>query len=193
MKVDGRRARGLRTRDAIVGAVMELVSEGDVTPTAQRIADRAGVSVRSVYQHFTDVEGLFQQAGNRLNAMVSEFVVDIDPALPLGERICRLAAQRATILEMITPYSRAARIHVAHSPSVRAARDEMVAESRDRLAKIFGTELHFLDPTGDKGVLDALDIMTTWETWGHLRDTGASVERAREVMALGLHRLLSGG
>ena len=61
-KVDGRRARGIRTRDAIVSALIDLIAGGDIAPTAQRIADRAGVSVRSVYQHFTDVEGLYADA-----------------------------------------------------------------------------------------------------------------------------------
>ena len=65
-KVDGRRARGLRTRDAIVSALLELIAEGDIAPTAQRIADRARVSVRSVYQHFVDVEGLYAHGAEKM-------------------------------------------------------------------------------------------------------------------------------
>ena len=57
--VDGRAARAARTRDAIVEATVALVEAGDVRPTAPRIAGRAGVSVRSVFQHFDDLSALY--------------------------------------------------------------------------------------------------------------------------------------
>ena len=54
-KLDGRRARSLRTRDAIVTALLDLVASGDVAPTAQRVADQAGASVPSVHPPFAHV------------------------------------------------------------------------------------------------------------------------------------------
>src|SRR5437870_4843088 len=56
---DGRTARGQRTRAAVVDALLALLEEGDLRPPAPRIADRAGVSLRSVFQHFADRETLF--------------------------------------------------------------------------------------------------------------------------------------
>src|SRR3954470_18279608 len=53
--VDGRTARATRTREAVVSAVLDLVNEGNPKPTAREIADRAGVSLRSVYVHFDDL------------------------------------------------------------------------------------------------------------------------------------------
>ena len=56
--VDGRVARGERTRRAIVDAHTELVSEGVLKPTAQSVADRAGVSIRALWSNFNDLESV---------------------------------------------------------------------------------------------------------------------------------------
>jgi len=63
--LDGRTARSARTRDAVVRALLGLISEGDVRPTAGRIAERAGISLRSVYVHFDDLDDLFLAAFQR--------------------------------------------------------------------------------------------------------------------------------
>ena len=56
-EADGRVLRGARTRERIVDAVFELVSEGTVRPTAEEVASRAGVGIRTVFRHFDDMEG----------------------------------------------------------------------------------------------------------------------------------------
>ena len=61
---DGRTARAERTREKVVDAVLELLDGGDVRPTAERIAKRAGVSERTVFQHFADREALFGAVGD---------------------------------------------------------------------------------------------------------------------------------
>ncbi len=62
---DGRSVRAERTRTAIVDALLSLLDEGDVKPTAERVASRAKVSERSVFQHFSDREALFEAAAQR--------------------------------------------------------------------------------------------------------------------------------
>src|ERR1044072_5768679 len=62
---DGRSARAARTRDAVVEALLSLLDEGNLRPTARQVAERAGVSLRSVYVHFDDLEDLFTAAAHR--------------------------------------------------------------------------------------------------------------------------------
>ena len=62
---DGRSARSQRTRNAVVDALLDLNREGNLRPTAREIAARAGVSLRSVYVHFDDLEDLFLAAAKR--------------------------------------------------------------------------------------------------------------------------------
>src|SRR5215208_6794482 len=79
---DGRTARAERTREAVVEALLELLDGGDVRPTAAR----AGVSERSVFQHFRDREALFEAAARRQYERVAPTLRRIDPELPLEQR-----------------------------------------------------------------------------------------------------------
>ncbi len=190
-KVDGRRARGLRTRNAIVSALMDLIAAGDVAPTAQHIADRAGVSVRSVYQHFSDVEGLYADASTRTYERVVSMVTPIDPEWPLARRIEEFSSSRAAILESITPFSRASRVVEPTSESVRRNRLALQQESRERLAAAFKPELSTLPNPVRVNTLCALDALTSWSAWDHLRSTGLSAKSARQVIRAGIVALLA--
>src|SRR5258707_1384214 len=53
--IDGRRLRSERTRQYIIGAYLALLSEGPRVPTAMQIAERAGYSVRSLFERFPDL------------------------------------------------------------------------------------------------------------------------------------------
>ena len=59
--LDGRLARSQRTRAAVIDALVALCVEGDPSPTALRVAERAGVALRTVYGHFADHVG-YQKA-----------------------------------------------------------------------------------------------------------------------------------
>ena len=84
---DGRSARALRTREAIVDACIGLVEEGELRPTAPRVAERAGVSVRSVFQHFDDLPSLHIAVSERIVARLAVLLHPIDPSMPLDDRI----------------------------------------------------------------------------------------------------------
>ena len=58
-KPDGRLLRTERSRQLIIEALHELINEGILVPTAQNVADRAGVGIRTVFRHFADMETLF--------------------------------------------------------------------------------------------------------------------------------------
>ncbi|MHB8506820.1 MAG: TetR family transcriptional regulator, partial [Acidimicrobiales bacterium] len=63
--LDGRVLRGRRNRESEVEAFLSLIEEGDERPTARAIAERAGVSLRSVFQHFDELEQIYEVAGRR--------------------------------------------------------------------------------------------------------------------------------
>src|SRR3954462_6973252 len=123
---DGRAARSARTRRAIVDALRSLHHEGDLLPTAPRVAERAGVSVRTVWQHFDDIEMLFVEAGRRDLEIAMTFVTPIDPQLPLAARVTALVDQRSRMYEEMAPVWRAARLKAPFSPQIRINRDRMV-------------------------------------------------------------------
>ncbi|GIR71683.1 MAG: hypothetical protein CM15mP74_29340 [Halieaceae bacterium] len=63
---DGRRQRSERSQTAIIKAALSLMDEGTLVPTAQQIADRAGVGIRSFFRHFADMDSLFLAADEML-------------------------------------------------------------------------------------------------------------------------------
>ena len=109
-----------------------MVEEGDLRPTAPRVAERAGVSVRSVFQHFDDLPSLYSALSHRVAERMEALVVPVDPTLPVEARVTAFVAQRAAMVEAMTPFRRAAQVHGPFSPQVR----EAVAASADTLRRM---------------------------------------------------------
>ena len=190
--IDGRAARAARTRDAIVDACVALVEEGDVRPTAPRVAQRAGVSVRSVFQHFDDLPALYTAVVRKVVERVAVLVVPVDPALPLDRRIATFAHHRANLLEAVTPFRRAAAVHGPFSPELREALTEGAAFLRREVEGTFSAELAPVPPADRRELLDALAVATSWGAWDALRsEAGGSRQRAQAVVARTLRALLA--
>ncbi|MGV3759289.1 MAG: TetR/AcrR family transcriptional regulator [Actinomycetota bacterium] len=186
--IDGRTLRALRTREAIVDATIAQIDEGDLRPTAPRVAERAGVSVRSIFQHFADLESLHAAVAERLAVRLTALVLPIAPDLPLDERIERFVRQRGTLLDAVTPIRRAAAVHGPFSEEIQARLHEGQRFLRAELEVAFGPEL---DRHDDSEVLDALDAACSWGTWDHLRTgLGRSPEEAARIVGRLVHALL---
>ena len=59
---DGRSLRRERNRDSVIEALLDLVREGNMDPGGAEIAERAGVSHRSVFRYFDDLGDLITTA-----------------------------------------------------------------------------------------------------------------------------------
>jgi len=190
MSIDGRRARSLRTREAIVDASIALVDEGDLRPTAPRIAERAGVSVRSVFQHFDDLEGLYAAVADRLIERLGDVTITADPEAPLATRLPEVVRQRALQLQAITPIRQAAAIHAPFSSEVRkrltAGHDHM----RQEIERVFTPELAGRSADDRRTLLDALDTVLTWPTWNSLRTLNNRSEAEAEAVLTVMVRAL---
>ena len=181
LPTDGRTLRSLRTREAIVDATIALLEDGDLRPTAPRVADRAGVSVRSVFQHFDDLETLHASVAERLVDRVAVLVLPVDPDLPLAERLDRFVHQRSQLLEAVTPIRRAADVHGPFSKEITARLRDGQAFLRGELERTFEPELSAAGPARDD-VLDCLDTALSWATWEGLRNgLGRSQQDAERV------------
>lgn len=180
---DGRIARGERARLQVAEAMLALIYEGDLRPTAPRIAERAGVSLRSVFHHFDDLETLFEAAARLQTERVLALVRPIDVAQPLADRRSAFIAQRARVYEAVTPVRRAAMLS-EHTSRVIAERLGMVrARKRAEAERIFAAELAAFAPEERPRRARALAAAASWMTWETLRaHQGLSVEEAEEVL-----------
>ena len=186
---DGRAARSVRTRRAIVDAMRALHHEGDLRPTAPRVAERAGVSVRTVWQHFDDLETLLFEAGQRDLEIAQSFVTPIDLSLPTAERVEALVQQRARMFEAMAPPWRAARVHAPFSAQIQSNRDRLMQLAREQVGELFAPELAAApDP---QALLDALHVASSWATWESLRaDAHLDVDRSEQALRLWLSKLI---
>src|SRR3954467_8242625 len=113
-QVDGRRLRREQNRESVVDALVELFEEGDYTPSSATIAARAGISPRSLFRYFDDVDDLNRAAVERhLNMHRALFDVDVDPDAPTASKVEQFIEARVRLHETVAPAARAARL-VAH-------------------------------------------------------------------------------
>jgi TetR/AcrR family transcriptional regulator, regulator of autoinduction and epiphytic fitness len=188
---DGRVARGERTRAKIVAAFLDLLTDGDPRPTARGIAERAGVSVRSIFQHFDDMEALRADVVSLQGERIRPMIDDVDPDGPLPRRIASLVAQRRALYEFVAPVRRSM-AGVERSGAIDRGLGALHRQLRDQVATQFATELATTSPEEATTVLDAIDVICSFEAWDQLRSTqGLPPEDAAAALTLAVGRLLS--
>jgi AcrR family transcriptional regulator len=176
---DGRRARRYRSRDLAVDAFLDLLSEGVVRPTAQLVAERSGVSLRSIFRIFDDVSTLHSAAAARQLARVRPLFVDVPDTGSLEDRVATMVEIHARLYESVAPIRRAALRAAPESPPLQEQLAKLRAWHRAEVERVFAPELTSLDDA----VVDALELVMTFEAWDQLRAAqGRSVEAARAAI-----------
>ena len=179
--VDGRSLRRSRNQEAVVEAMLDLLIEGHAQPTAQQISERSGVSMRSIFRLFEDMEALHRLAIARQSERVGALLRPLPQAGPVADRVEALVGNRAEVFEAISPVRRLAVRLAPRSPAIRTELGRTAAFFRDQLATVFAGEL------GRAGsaphLLDALDVATSWESWERLR-SGQGLSRPEATAAV---------
>jgi AcrR family transcriptional regulator len=183
--VDGRTQRGARNRQAIIDALIACYEDGFLAPSVQEVADRAGVSARSVHNHFVDVEALRLEVAQRQWQRVTPLASFLDVDQPLADRVHELVEQRAAIFEQVAPVRRAALLQLPESAAIASRLAQADRAFRDQINRGF--------PEIDAEVLDAVDALLSWDAWNRLRQAqGMSVARAKRVLVRTVRTLVEG-
>jgi AcrR family transcriptional regulator len=179
-RLDGRVRRGERNRDAIAEALLALLEAGEVQPTARAVAAEAGVSLRTVFQHFDDMESLYAVCIETQFTRNRALYQPVDPALEFDARVRALVTQRARFYERVAPIRRAT-LQVAHtSPVLQRALATNAAGQRRELASLFERELAGKQR---RDRLAAVEVATSFDAWDHLRRVqSVSVASAERVV-----------
>lgn len=130
-RVDGRRARGERNKDAVVTALLELYGQGEFQPSAARIAVLAGVSERSVFRYFDDMEDLAATAVAIQWERVQPFYSNLSTQGSFEERLEAIVSHR---LDLYDKVGRVFRVALAAAMRLSAAADA-VEQRRDFLRR----------------------------------------------------------
>ena len=190
-RIDGRRLRGERTRTRVLEALLALVEEGELHPTAQAVASRAGVALRTVYHHFEDVEAL---RGMALEIQIDrhlESLTPVDATLPIEDRIVQAVRQLRKLFEAITPIRRATLFEENESAEISDGLQRARDARRTFLEESFSSELERRGGSDRRDLLDTLDVTTAWNSWYYIRHSlGRPVAAGEAIVANQLRSLL---
>ncbi len=192
--LDGRQSRTARSRRAICEACLDLVQEGILQPSADQVAERAGLSRRSIFNHFTDLSELYDSVFEAGMERCLPLLEEIDEELPVAERVAELVRVRSTFHEATAAFTRALTAQTlvgsAADQALRFSRDALAMQHRD-VERLFAGELPAL-PTDDRvDVLEAISASLAPLHWEYLRwRRGMPVPRARAVLQRSISALL---
>jgi AcrR family transcriptional regulator len=170
-----------------VDALLALNERGNVRPTARDIATEAGVSLRSLYVHFDDLEALFLAAaerhGERLAGLVGPLIIQGD----LPSRIETLLSRHATLYEAGAGVRRAALLQEPFSPALQRALAMGRKLARSTIRQMFAPEIAAAGAEAGEALAGALEIATSAATWDALRtfqqlSVEAATDQVREMV-----------
>ena len=179
-EVDGRRLRRSQNRTAVLTALVELFEEGIYQPSTGEIAERAGISPRSLFRYFDDVDDLHRAAiEGQLERARPLLDLHIDPDAPTRTKVEHLVEARVHLFETIEPAARAGRVAAHRRPLIAAQLDESRAYLRNQVRRLFGAELR-----DERSVLlPAVDALCSFESYELLR-VHQGLSRPKTVAAL---------
>lgn len=184
---DGRSQRSARSREAIVQAMLELIAEGVLQPTAQQVAQRADVGVRTVFRHFSDMESVFAAMSDRLREEARALFVEGPQSGPLKARIEALVSRRMEIFALLGPFLRAS--------AIQRWRSAVLQEEHERMIRTLRRDLQHWIPEhaeAEGELADAIELLLSFESWDRLR-AGQKLSQKRAGQALRRAMLDLGG
>jgi len=188
---DGRHRRREVNRDKVIESLLGLFADGEINPTMAMVAERAGISQRSIFRYFDDTEDLIRQACQfRFTQMAPLATLPTPFPDALSDRIKVLGEVRSRTYEAAGPVGRIARVHAMANPVAREILTVARTQLRAQVAALFSPELARC--ASQPQCLSAIDVLWSFETWELLRiDQELSVDDAVAVLALATGRLLS--
>ena len=186
--IDGRRQRTVDSRARIVSAMLELTHAGHISVSAELVAERANVGLRTVFRHFNDMDSLYREMSLAIEKRLREEVSFGFTATEWREQLAELIRRRTGIFEKIAPYKRAEAAH--------RHRSKVLAQDIVRLNTFLREMLRAVLPSAvarDQLLFETLDMVLSFESWERLRrDQDLSPRRAREVLEGAVDKLLVG-
>lgn len=187
---DGRNRRAAETRRKIIEAAKLMIAETSEAPTVVGVARRADVSVRSVFQHFRDVQSLFVTVMDSIRA---DLVIPqaMPSNRPLAARVDTVIADLAAIYDKVVPLKVASGQFATHPALIERSLDSK-RKLRDGLFETFGPEFSALPAEAREELVDAILAAFSVDAWIVLRRRdGLSLDRAKAAWKLTLTALLA--
>jgi AcrR family transcriptional regulator len=184
---DGRTVRGRNNRRRIVAAMLELVRAGRISPSAEEVAARAGVGLRTVFRHFDDMDSLYREMAEAMRNELQPIVAAPFASREWKGRLGEMVDRRARLFERAMPFKNAADVHRHRSVFLRKDYETMRSAERSALEAALPASLK-----NDRTFFEALDQALSFSTWQHLRrDQNLTQAQARQTVEYTMRALVS--
>lgn len=190
---DGRRARRERGRVAVTEAMIDLVLEGHVPPTADQIAARAGVSVASLFRYFETLDELRRVTTHQyFERFAHAFEIEQIGDGSLDERVDRFAASRISLYETVEPMARLARWKAREVNEVDETLRLVRATFVDQIRLHFAPELLAFSSAGVEDTVMVIATLTSFESWEQARhDHDRTAKQVRRAWAAAVRKVMT--
>jgi AcrR family transcriptional regulator len=185
-EADGRRRRGQNNRARIVTAMLEIIRTGDMSPSADQVAARADVGLRTVFRHFKDMDSLYSEMSIAIEDELRAVVVTPFRSTDWKDRVIELVDRRAFAFEKIAPFKHASEAYRHRSRFLDQDSGKLVMVLRQILVGELRPPL-----VDDPLKVETLDLLLSFEAWSRLRrEQGLSIETASQVLRAAVRRIL---
>jgi AcrR family transcriptional regulator len=186
-ELDGRRRRGSTSRARIVDAMLQLIREGTVTPGAAKVADLAGVSLRTVFRHFEEMDSLYKEIAESIQARVLPAFFRPYSAEAWNEKLLELLDRRIELYEAILPFKISGDLRRYQSSYLANDYSQHLMLEKMSLESVLPPELG-----GDTVLLHALRAAMGFQGWRILRhDLELDIPGARTALMRTVESLLA--
>ncbi len=189
--VDGRRLRSERTKQYLVEAYMALLRQNPRPPTASQIAERAGYSVRSLFERFPDLLSLSLAAADFAFSQATAQAAIRNATADRATRIRTQVETRARTCEEWLPLWRALVLNQQVSEELRMRIRRVREAIAARIVVMYRLELDSVSQVERQRTLIAIEALTDFESWARMREAaGLSFEEGCAVWIQAIDRLL---
>lgn len=183
---DLRRHRSVTTRKKITEALLALLAEGVTRPTAEQVAARADVGLRTVFRHFDDMPTLHREVIHVIDGLVDEVVSQPLVGATWRERVLASVAPLAAHYEKLAAYYLATQVLRRESAYIDEQARRYAAMQREMLHRTVPRELY-----SDVPRFAALSLALSMDAWVHLRrDQALAYDEAEKAVRVAVQAVI---
>ncbi len=185
---DGRSLRRSRNREAVLDAVIASFEAGDIDPSIDDVAQRAGVSNRSIYRYFDHRDALMRAAvSHAMRRIIPEMTFGDVGVGPFTARVRAFVEHRMRMYHRTVQVTRAAKLAAVNEPIVAEEFEVGRFMLRQQILDHFAAEFEPLRPTDRNRALVTAEMAFQFENLEFL--WAATDHRDEEMRAILIEHL----
>ena len=146
-------------------AAKSFFDEGEARPSAEALAERAGVSLASLYRYFDRLDDLAQLVFESQVAEVAPLLRIETEGRSLDERVAAFVDARVSVYERVQGTARMGRSRAVDHAEIAASLAEARRRWSTQVRAVFAEELRGRSAAEARDVAAMVDTIASFESW----------------------------